>query len=153
VTCPGCGGRLLYEGRAETRATVAGVPFRCTLPATICRDCEREALDRDAVTAFDYAAALALFRRGARSGEAVRHARRVLGWQGRELAEALGVAPETVSRWEHGHLDVPPHAFALVGCLLEDRDRTYRLLAALHEPCATHTNSAPVDLGDLPARA
>ena len=147
--CPGCGGRFLDEGHADARATVAGVPFRASVPALVCRDCEREVLSADAVEAFDFAAGLALCRRGARSGETVRHARRVLGWTGRDLAEALGVAPETVSRWEHGHLDVPPHAFALVGCLLEDRDRTYRLLAALREP-ATHTNSAPVDLGDLP---
>jgi len=34
--------------------------------------------------------------------EEVRFLRQFLGWSGVEFARAFGVAPETVSRWEHG---------------------------------------------------
>ena len=147
MTCRGCGGRLFDRRTIDTTLEFAGVRFEVGIPATVCRDCDRESLDDDGLSVAEHRSALYLCRRGHRTGAVLRHARKALGWNGQDLAEALGVAPETLSRWENGHLDVPAHAFALVGCLLEDRDRTYRLLSALHEPPVPVTGT--VVLGDV----
>jgi len=42
-------------------------------------------------------------------GGAIRAAREAKGWKQTELASGLGVAPETVSRWETGRKPVPKH--------------------------------------------
>lgn len=140
AACPGCGGRLRYRARFPAAVTIGDVEYRDNVEGWTCAECDREDKDDAAFDAFILSAARACFRRGYRSGAALRFARRVFAWTGQDLAQALGVAPETLSRWENGHLDVPPHVFALVGCLLEDRDRTYRLLAAAQEPAP-----APLD--------
>ncbi len=40
-------------------------------------------------------------------GQAIRMARRARGWSQPELASKVGVAPETVCRWETGAMPVP----------------------------------------------
>lgn len=145
-TCD-CSREARRDARLDVEIVVAGVAFAGRLPGWTCRDCGEQTVDPEAHAALEHAAGLALCRRGYRSGEALRHCRLCLGWRGTDLAEALGVSPETVSRWERGHLDVPPYVAVIVGCLLEDLDRTYRLLAAQHEPPIAHTT--PIFLGDL----
>ena len=49
------------------------------------------------------------------TGPEIRVARHALGWSQRRLAEALGVAPNTVARWERGEIQPPPYLRLALG--------------------------------------
>lgn len=72
--------------------------------------------------------------------ESFRLFRVVLGWTGVETAQRLGVAPETVSRWENGARDVDRLAWTLLASAVRDRgvDRhdTVDLLEVVRTPRA-----------------
>ena len=73
---------------------------------------------------------------GIRSGETLRFARTALDFTAVDLAKLMFVTPETMSRWENDHREVPVMTFALVGALVSDRlhgrKDTMQVLAALH---------------------
>jgi repressor LexA len=43
------------------------------------------------------------------SGDELKRRREQLGMTQEQLAQALGVAPNTVARWERGERSIPPH--------------------------------------------
>lgn len=75
------------------------------------------------------AAAVALVARGIRSGTEFKFVRKVVGLKVTEVADLLGVTPETVSRWEDDTIDEESfqRAFAVV---LHRYDKAFQALAA-----------------------
>ena len=68
--------------------------------------------------------ALAVIHKSARlAPQEVRFLRKYLGWSGSDFARHMGVAPETVSRWENGKEPMGPVA-----------DRLLRLMVAHGKP-------------------
>jgi putative zinc finger/helix-turn-helix YgiT family protein len=116
--CPTCGAVGTFrEGTTEFTSTVGPRVFVAALPALVCGDCNEAIFTSATVEAFERARARALASEGASDGAALRWVRKAAGLTGVELARLLGVAPETVSRWEH---DVQPPdraAVALIGAL------------------------------------
>lgn len=75
--------------------------------------------------------------------EEVRFLRTHLGWSGTIFASHMGVKPETVSRWEHGHDPMSPLA-----------DRLLRLMVLTQEPVSDYTldKLVGVDAESKPAK-
>lgn len=49
----------------------------------------------------------------------LRRLRKALGWSQARLAEALGVHPMTVSKWERGEQPIPQMAALAIRCMVE----------------------------------
>lgn len=75
---------------------------------------------------------------GEATGEVFKFIRKAVGMKASELAELLGVAAETISRWETGEREVDRGAFALLADIarerLEGRASTLGMLKALRAP-------------------
>jgi putative zinc finger/helix-turn-helix YgiT family protein len=70
--------------------------------------------------------ALAIIEKESRlRGEEVRYLRSLLGWSGASLARHMGVADETVSRWENDATPIGPQADRLLR-LIVARDKLVR---------------------------
>jgi putative zinc finger/helix-turn-helix YgiT family protein len=136
--CAACQDGTLKRGSTELRRTVDGIIFESKLPAAVCRACREAFVDAPALERFELVIAAELARMGHCNPIAFRFVRKALGLSGVELAELLGVKPETISRWENGARELDRGAFALVGGLVTDRiegrDETRARLEALRAP-------------------
>ncbi len=63
-------------------------------------------------------------QRGARAGVQLKLVRKAAGLKATELADLLGVTPETVSRWECGRSEIPRAAVYVLVELYEHPRRT-----------------------------
>lgn len=118
--CTEYGGELEKKTTTERRK-VAGQTFTAELPAEGCKACSETYVDASALEAYELAIARALATSGANSGEAFRFQRKALGLRASDLAELLGVAAETMSRWETGQREVNRGALVTLGSLVLDR--------------------------------
>jgi putative zinc finger/helix-turn-helix YgiT family protein len=100
--CVQCQKWEMREERVEYTRTVAGHSFTISLPARVCESCREVYYSGQKLERVGLLIGQEFYRRGESSGEAVRFLRKSLGLKARELAELLGVAPDTVSRWETG---------------------------------------------------
>src|SRR5690349_4794833 len=78
---------------------VSGHVFRAELPGVRCDECGEVAIDGPSIERFELMAAAHLARSGQVNGPILRFQRKAIGLGAKDLAELLGVAPETVSRW------------------------------------------------------
>jgi len=135
--CAMCSGKV-KRGHAEVRRTVDGVTFASDLPAIVCKACGEPYWEAAALERFELGIAAELARMGRGTPAAFKFMRKALGLSGVALAELLGTAPETVSRWENGARALDRGAFALLGGLLTDRlegrNDTRARLEALRKP-------------------
>src|SRR5262245_14012742 len=67
----------------------------------------------------------------------IRFLRTYLGWSGADFARRIGVAAETVSRWENGHDAMSPVA-----------DRLLRLMVLTRAPVSDYSLDALAEVGD-----
>lgn len=136
--CVQCQGEKLLEVKEEERLEVAGKTFVGKVPAQKCASCGELYFPGPALCDFELEVAGEFARHGEVSAEAFSFMRRSLGMQARELAELLDVAPETVSRWEHGKRQLERGTFALLAEMvldrLEGRTTTLDRLRALMKP-------------------
>jgi putative zinc finger/helix-turn-helix YgiT family protein len=136
--CYKCKSEELREITAEDRIEVAGLTFTASIPAIKCATCGEETYAGPDLGAFEVAVAGELARHGVISAEAFAFMRRAIGMQARDLAELLDVAPETISRWEHGKRQLERGPFALLAEMvldrLEGRTVTFDRLRALVKP-------------------
>ena len=116
-TCPVCGKGGLHEAERERTRKVGGVTYAATLPARVCDACGEAIFATAAVRAFNREVTAAVATSGARTSDAVTFLRKTAGLTGVALARLLGVAPETVSRWEHGDRTPDRATMALLGSL------------------------------------
>ena len=116
--CTECGGKMTATTATET-VTIDGGKFKGEVPGWEC-SAHGVYLDGEAWHRFDLALAVTLAREGASSGEALRHMRKALGRPFHELAALLGVAPDTLVRWERGERVAPRTAAATIGALALD---------------------------------
>jgi DNA-binding transcriptional regulator YiaG len=136
--CVECRSRDLVAAEAEERIEVAGKTFAATIPVTKCAACGATYASHEALGVLELGTAGELARHGEVSAEAFSFMRRALGVKALEFAELLAVAPETVSRWEHGRLQIDRGAAALLSAMvidrLEGRTATLDSLKALLKP-------------------
>ena len=134
LKCFGCG-HGMTTGRENVKYDACGLPGVTLVDVEVsrCGHCGQYEVAIPRIEELHRAMAIALVRKSARLTPAeVRFLRTTLGWSGRELADHMGAAPETVSRWEHGKTPMGPQA-----------DRLLRLMV-LHR-----TSPESVDLSQL----
>ncbi len=122
-------------------------------PQRICSACgERTYRGKDLVAAED-AVTRELVARGIRDGAVFKHLRKALGLKATDLADLLGVTPETISRWENGHNQADRAVWATLD-LLVDEHRAGRTttLERLRRLAGARVPKRPVPLTLAPAR-
>ncbi|HET9931130.1 MAG TPA: type II TA system antitoxin MqsA family protein [Polyangiaceae bacterium] len=148
--CAECQSTELRQGKVEERIEVGGISFIADLPALICGECGENFVDGPDLERFDLAVASWLTSQGQRTPEAFRFARKAIGMRAADLAQLVGVTPETVSRWENGHGAIDVGVFALLGELVADRiegkENTLRRLRALAGPVKAPKRAVRVEL-------
>lgn len=136
--CPSCGEARLRKQTVQHRLAIGGQRFGVSLPGQVCRACGEEVVRASVLELGELGAAKLLADSGRACPEAFRFMRKAIGLRAADLAELLGVAPATVSRWENGRMPVEPRTFALLGRIVRDRlageDDTEELLRAVHRP-------------------
>ncbi len=118
--CVTCGKGPLKSAEIELCREVAGHVFTATIPATVCEACGEEYTAGEDLGRFERTIARTLLDAGETSGEAFKFARKAMGIRAADLAQILGVTPETVSRWETGVHPIDPMALALLALLARD---------------------------------
>jgi len=69
-------------------------------------------------------------------GKELKSRRAALGMTQAQLAEILGVQPNTVARWENGVLDIP----RVVVLAMDTVDRSFRKLTKTKRPAKKHAS-------------
>lgn len=150
TTCAFCGKPALAPTEHEETVLVAGARVVGRVPATRCTACGEVTVTADALSRLEHNAVIALVTAGHRSGALFRFARKALALTARDLGAILGVAPETISRWENGERDVDTSTLALVASIVRERmdgrDDTASMLRALHGPLPASREAIRVEL-------
>jgi putative zinc finger/helix-turn-helix YgiT family protein len=125
MKCLDCGTAM--ETRREnyryTESGLKGVTLK-DIEVSRCPNCGYSEVSIPHVEGLHRAIARLLIEKPTRStGEEVRFLRKILGLSGVDLARSMGVAPETVSRWENDDPPIGPQA-----------DRLLRLMVAHGQP-------------------
>jgi DNA-binding transcriptional regulator YiaG len=105
----------------ELRDEIGGRSYVATVHGWRCAVCGEEAFEGNDLHRFELAMVRDLGQHAEPSGPVFRRMRRILGFSSSELAELLGVAVETVSRWESGVRSVDGLAFRVLGVIGADR--------------------------------
>jgi putative zinc finger/helix-turn-helix YgiT family protein len=138
MRCSQCHQGELEHTEAEDTIEVAGHTFTARVPALRCAGCGEIYYDGPSLGRFELAVAVALVRSGQMNGQVLRFARKVIGLSAKIFAELLGVAPETVSRWENGKQPIDLLAAALLGAMVLDehagRSTAREALQAVRDP-------------------
>jgi putative zinc finger/helix-turn-helix YgiT family protein len=101
----------------EVSRTFDGHLFKAKVRARRCLKCREKFPAPDSDQDLDRRIALRLALSWPPSPAAMGLMRKVIGLSARDLAALLGVAPETVSRWEHGRLTPGRQTVALLAQL------------------------------------
>ena len=152
IKCASCGKANLRAVRREHTHTVGSQQFSAEIEVLECPNCGNRELTAEQMKTLERMAALHIAQHGPVSGKTFRYMRRTAGIPAKEVAEAVGVAPETVSRWENGERDVDRSAWIGLALLVRDEllgATAFRsFLASLQEKPAKVVHLAP-----LPKRA
>jgi len=154
--CTECGSTDLVADEAiPYEETVGAHTYFIDVPGVRCRACGAFTLNARVLEAIERVVAESLVADRAWDGPAIRWIRKSLGWPAKEFAALLGVAPETMSRWESGRQPPDRVMTLLLERLFRDelagRDRTRRALEAEHQAVHT-TRSAAIDGNGLSVR-
>ena len=128
--CTSCGAsaRTFRKTTREQRYQVGETTYRTSVPMEQCPKCGEGFVEGPRLHQAELDVAAEVARRGPAAGETFRFMRKVLGIRGNEMAELLGVRPETISRWEQGHGDVDRAAWALLAGLAMESAEGRRVL-------------------------
>lgn len=115
----------------------SGVTASVAVAGSQCTRCREIHVPPSLVREFELAVACELADHGVRTGEAVRHMRKVLGLRAADMARLLDVTPETISHWETGKARISRATFVVLGAMVHDacdgRSSTRERLAALDD--------------------
>lgn len=144
VTCDECGGPVRVERNAVRRYDLGGLPHveLHGVEVSRCESCGAESITIPRLGQLHRTLAHAFVTQPRMLAPAeIRFLRKHLGLSGGDFAQRMGVARETVSRWETGA--TPMGAVA---------DRLLRLLVVTHEPSRSHAvDDVLRALNDTPA--
>lgn len=124
----------MIEKRETVRNHQLGLPNIVLLdvPVRRCTQCQEYEVVFPKIARLHRLIANVLIRKQTRlTGDEIRYLRKYLGWASNDLARRVGVAPETVSRWENSHEPI--------GAV---PDRTLRLMVAVEKPVDNYTAEA-----------
>ena len=137
--CADCDGRS-SPTRQQQLVIVAGRRFVVTLPAQSCRSCGVR-VDPASRERMEIEIACELAREGPAVGETFRFMRRALRMRALDVAELLGITPETISRWENEQRSVDRAAWIALGSIVLERARqstsTLERLRTFAKPAVT----------------
>jgi transcriptional regulator with XRE-family HTH domain len=112
------------------RRTVAGTTFTATAMVDACASCSEPRVPVASTVAFERAVAVDLARFGPISGETFRWIRKAAGLERMEVAQILGLAPETIAGWEEERRSIEIASWTLVATLVLDAIEGPRALRA-----------------------
>lgn len=143
-----CGKAGVVDGTTEMSRTFNGVTYTATLPAQVCPHCGESLVEGRDLGRFDAAVTHALAAAGPPDGATVKWLRKAAGLTGAELGALLGVAPESVSRWENDRAPMDRATLHTLGCLAiehgEGRSDTADELRAMATPPAKRPRTVTV---------
>lgn len=124
-----------------------GLPYQITLNGVVvhrCSGCDEYEVEIPKVEVLHREVALSVaHRRGRLAAGEIRFLRKSLGWSGRDFAERLEVAPETVSRWEHGALKMGERSELVLRMFVELGDRKENYVLTDEQPPPTEITATP----------
>jgi putative zinc finger/helix-turn-helix YgiT family protein len=128
--CVRCGASAtrFRKGKRQQRYQIGETTFSTIVPMKECPVCGEGYVDGAEMKTAELAVAAEVARRGPAIGLSFRFMRSVLGIRGNEMAELLGVRPETISRWEKERGDVDRAAWALLGSMVIEAQEGGRAL-------------------------
>lgn len=121
MKCGDCGGSRFRPVVHEQRYVVDGIVFRVKMKGRACRKCGVETVAAMDLGAGELAVAAWLAEHAVISGESFRFMRKALLFRSNALAELLGVANESISRWENAKRGVDRSAWALLASIVLDK--------------------------------
>ena len=120
MKCPMCNKGTVKAADVEISERVAGHTFTATIRGERCAACGEVFYPGPAVEAFEIAVARALTSTDEAGGETFKYARKAMGIRAEDLANLLGVARETISRWETGTHPIDSAALAVLALMVKD---------------------------------
>jgi DNA-binding transcriptional regulator YiaG len=115
-----CGDSTRRQVKHSFRRTVAGTTFSASSSVEACARCGETTVPAALVVAFERAIAADLARHGPISGETFRWIRKASGLERMELAQILGVTPETIAGWEEERRAIDMASWTVVATLALD---------------------------------
>ena len=119
MTCR-CGESSRAKTKHFFRRTVAGTTFTADADVDGCAGCGEVYIPASLMIAFERSIAAELARRGPVSDETFRWIRKAAGVERGELAQILGVTPETIAGWEAERRPIDRAAWLLVAAMVLD---------------------------------
>ena len=121
MKCNECGGSRFKQVAHEQRYVVDGIVFRVRMRGSACRKCDAGTVAAAELGAGELTVAVWLAEHAVISGESFRFMRKALLFRANALAELLGVASESISRWENAKRGVDRSAWTLLASIVLDR--------------------------------
>ncbi len=148
MRCAKCGGNLRVTGSTH-RYAESGLPYVVLHGVQVrkCQECgEEEVAIPDIAGLHRCMAALLVARKSALAATELRFLRQFLGHSSKDFAKTLGVAPETLSRWENASRDIPPVVDRVVRLLVVNTpprsDYSAEMLAKIRPAPLKHARMA-----------
>lgn len=151
--CVECRGDKFVLADVWQEREFGGCKFGAMVAGQKCEKCSTEYVGQFALERFEELVALNLVRTGQRSGKALKFLRKYLGITASDLAQMLGVEPETVSRWENEKNEADPTTMITIAALVEDKAAEERLALAEKEWRSTFRRRAKIMESALGAAA
>lgn len=120
MTCIQCGGKLTMK-RENYRYTACGLTNVTLIGAEVrrCSKCGDQEVVIPRIEELHRVLAAAVVRQATRlTKDELRFLRKYLGYSGVDFAKVIGVAPETISRWENGKEKIGTSAEKLIRMLV-----------------------------------
>jgi putative zinc finger/helix-turn-helix YgiT family protein len=139
MKCPACA-KTMKVTRENYNYSASGLPHVTlkNIEVRRCGECGEDEVVIPKIDQLHQVIAMAVIAKRSRLTAAeVRFLRKYLGWSGTDFARHMGVAPETVSRWENEREPIGGTA-----------DRLLRLMVATRAPTRDYALDALIELED-----
>ena len=145
-TCHHCGKHELSAVALPDSLQVGAVTFTTSLPSEKCDTCGETTTSGAELALFESQVLEGLIGRQIVTGPALLYFRKQLPMTARALAAYLGVAHETLSRWENGAQPIPLHVWKFVADIALRVSRGAPLESVLLVTSAATLADGPVEI-------